>query len=148
MYRAVEVQVSRAEAEVEEASTQALQMVRSATCHILQHDSRYLRLAFFCFHFQSIVPPTAPQRPASPLPPGVPTGPRNQNKYKDRDNNAPAVDGLDYGGTVKDSVGGRTPSGEPEDRNSRSVIDFVKSDRQINNHVTALQETTEFTWLG
>jgi pre-mRNA 3'-end-processing factor FIP1 len=28
----------------------------------------------------------------------VPTGPRNQNKYKDRDNNAQAVDGLDYGG--------------------------------------------------
>lgn len=60
-------------------------------------------------------PPTGPARPASPLPPGVPTGPRNQNKYKDRDNNAPAVDGLDYGGTNKDS-GGRTPSGEPEDR--------------------------------
>ncbi|KZP28918.1 Fip1-domain-containing protein [Athelia psychrophila] len=60
----------------------------------------------------------APARPASPLPPGVPTGPRNQNKYKDRDNNAPAVDGLDYGGTNKDSGGGRTPSGEPEDRSS------------------------------
>jgi len=59
--------------------------------------------------------PPAPVRPASPLPPGVPTGPRNQNKYKDRDGNAPAVDGLDYG---KD-FGGRTPSGEPEDRSSR-----------------------------
>lgn len=65
-----------------------------------------------------IVPPPAPVRPASPLPPGVPTGPRNQNKYKDRDNNAPAVDGLDYGGTNKDSGGGRTPSGEPEERAS------------------------------
>ncbi|KAF9469609.1 hypothetical protein BDZ94DRAFT_1206249 [Collybia nuda] len=63
------------------------------------------------------VPPPVPVRPASPLPPGVPTGPRNQNKYKDRDGNAPAVDGLDYGGTNKD-VGGRTPSGEPEDRGS------------------------------
>ncbi|KAK0455870.1 hypothetical protein EV421DRAFT_6741 [Armillaria borealis] len=52
-------------------------------------------------------------RPASPLPPGVPTGPRNQNKYKDRDGNAPAVDGLDYGGN-----GGRTGSGEPEDKGS------------------------------
>lgn len=63
--------------------------------------------------------PTAPAivaRPASPLPPNVPTGPRNQNKYKDRDGNAPAVDGLDYGG---DRVGGtRTPSGEPEERSS------------------------------
>ncbi|RDB29140.1 Pre-mRNA polyadenylation factor fip1 [Hypsizygus marmoreus] len=61
------------------------------------------------------VPPPVPVRPASPLPPGVPTGPRNQNKYKDRDGNAPAVEGLDYGGTVKD-LGGRTPSGEPEER--------------------------------
>jgi len=62
-------------------------------------------------------PPPVPVRPASPLPPGVPTGPRNQNKYKDRDGNAPAVDGLDYGGNNKD-LGGRTPSGEPEDRGS------------------------------
>jgi pre-mRNA 3'-end-processing factor FIP1 len=60
-------------------------------------------------------PPPGPPRPASPLPPGVPTGPRNQNRYKDRDGNAPAVEGLDYGGTAKDG-GGRTPSGEPEDR--------------------------------
>lgn len=59
--------------------------------------------------------PQGPVRPASPLPPGVPTGPRNQNRYKDRDGNAPAVEGLDYGGTAKDA-GGRTPSGEPEDR--------------------------------
>ncbi|KAF8079113.1 hypothetical protein FPV67DRAFT_1604394 [Lyophyllum atratum] len=65
------------------------------------------------------VPPPVPVRPASPLPPGVPTGPRNQNKYKDRDGNAPAVDGLDYGGTNKDI--GRTPSGEPEDRISRQM---------------------------
>ncbi|OAX42085.1 hypothetical protein K503DRAFT_734310 [Rhizopogon vinicolor AM-OR11-026] len=62
--------------------------------------------------------PAGPVRPASPLPPGVPTGPRNQNRYKDRDNNAPAVEGLDYGGTAKDG-GGRTPSGEPEDRLGR-----------------------------
>ncbi|KAF9225328.1 Fip1-domain-containing protein [Gyrodon lividus] len=60
-------------------------------------------------------PPPGPPRPASPLPPGVPTGPRNQNRYKDRDGNAPAVEGLDYGGTSKDG-GARTPSGEPEDR--------------------------------
>jgi len=59
--------------------------------------------------------PPVPVRPASPLPPGVPTGPRNQNKYKDRDGNAPAVDGLDYGGG-KEGMGRRTPSGEPEER--------------------------------
>ncbi|KAJ7103162.1 hypothetical protein B0H15DRAFT_196969 [Mycena belliarum] len=59
--------------------------------------------------------PPAPVRPTSPLPPNVPTGPRNQNKYKDRDNNTPAVDGLDYGGT-KD---GRTTSGEPEERSRK-----------------------------
>ncbi|CAK5264475.1 unnamed protein product [Mycena citricolor] len=40
----------------------------------------------------------APARPTSPLPPNVPTGPRNQNKYKDRDGISAAVDGLDYGG--------------------------------------------------
>ena len=62
-------------------------------------------------------PPPATVRPASPLPPGVPTGPRNQNKYKDRDGNAPAVDGLDYGGG-KEGMGRRTPSGEPEERMS------------------------------
>ena len=62
--------------------------------------------------------PPIPVRSASPLPPGVPTGPRNQNKYKDRDGNAPAVDGLDYGGGNKD--GARTGSGEPEDRGMRS----------------------------
>jgi len=64
------------------------------------------------------VPPQAPVRPASPLPPGVPTGPRNQNKYKDRDGNAPAVDGLDYGGGKDLGGGRRTPSGEPEDRSA------------------------------
>ncbi|KDR85522.1 hypothetical protein GALMADRAFT_234443 [Galerina marginata CBS 339.88] len=61
-------------------------------------------------------PPPVPVRPASPLPPGVPTGPRNQNKYKDRDGNAPAVDGLDYGGGKDGGMGRRTPSGEPEER--------------------------------
>ena len=57
-----------------------------------------------------------PPRAASPLPPNVPTGPRNQNKYKDRDNNAPAVDGLDYGGGER---GSRTPTDVHEDRSSR-----------------------------
>jgi pre-mRNA 3'-end-processing factor FIP1 len=63
--------------------------------------------------YGSEAPVVAPVRPASPLPPNVPTGPRNQNKYKDRDGNAPAVDGLDYGGGL---MGRRTPSGEPEER--------------------------------
>ncbi|KAF8915058.1 hypothetical protein CPB85DRAFT_1295513 [Mucidula mucida] len=67
-------------------------------------------------------------RPASPLPPNVPTGPRNQNKYKDRDGNAPAVDGLDYGGG-----GGRTSSGEPEDRSRKrrgSPVDDGRSSKR------------------
>jgi pre-mRNA 3'-end-processing factor FIP1 len=75
----------------------------------------YFLIILLCARVVILVPPPLPVRPASPLPPGVPTGPRNQNKYKDRDVNAPAVDGLDYGGN-KDSGGGRTPSGEPEDR--------------------------------
>ncbi|KAH8110680.1 hypothetical protein DFH11DRAFT_760107 [Phellopilus nigrolimitatus] len=60
---------------------------------------------------------TLPVRPASPLPPNVPTGPRNPgNRYKDRDNNAPAVDGLDYGGN-KESSG--TPSNERDKERDR-----------------------------
>ncbi|KAI0686647.1 hypothetical protein BC835DRAFT_1379222 [Cytidiella melzeri] len=55
-----------------------------------------------------------PVRPASPLPPNVPTGPRNKNKYKDIDNSAPAVDGLDYGGGKERS----TPP-EHDERGSR-----------------------------
>ena len=55
-------------------------------------------------------------RAASPLPPNVPTGPRNKNKYKDIDGSAPAVDGLDYGGG-KD----RTTPPDHDDRSSRSV---------------------------
>ncbi|KIK70448.1 hypothetical protein GYMLUDRAFT_234912 [Collybiopsis luxurians FD-317 M1] len=58
-------------------------------------------------------------RPASPLPPNVPTGPRNQNKYKDRDGNAPAVDGLDYGG---DRAAARTPSGDSDERSSSRLV--------------------------
>jgi pre-mRNA 3'-end-processing factor FIP1 len=63
-------------------------------------------------------PPTGPAagRSASPLPPNVPTGPRNANKYKDRDNNGPAVDGLDYGNSGASSGRG---SGEPESRKRR-----------------------------
>lgn len=74
-------------------------------------------------------------RPASPLPPNVPTGPRNPgNRYKDRDNNAPAVDGLDYGGGVKEGSAPverdrdrerereRERDRDPEEKSSRSVI--------------------------
>lgn len=76
-----------------------------------------------------VAPPPVAVRPASPLPPGVPTGPRNQNKYKDRDGNAPAVDGLDYGGggAGKDPMGKRTPSGEPEERSSRYILQLLLS---------------------
>ncbi|EIM92390.1 uncharacterized protein STEHIDRAFT_117410 [Stereum hirsutum FP-91666 SS1] len=63
--------------------------------------------------------PAPPVRPASPLPPNVPTGPRNQNKYKDRDNNGPAVDGLDYGGGAGgQDRSGSTPIGDYEERSS------------------------------
>ena len=55
-----------------------------------------------------------PVRPASPLPPNVPTGPRNKNKYKDIDGSAPAVDGLDYGGGKE-----RTTPPDHDDRSSR-----------------------------
>lgn len=52
-----------------------------------------------------------PKRPVSPLPPNVPTGPKNPgNKYRDRDNNAQTMDGLDYGG----GGGGRGGSVERE----------------------------------
>jgi pre-mRNA 3'-end-processing factor FIP1 len=79
-------------------------------------------------------PPPAPVRPASPLPPGVPTGPRNQNKYKDRDGNAPAVDGLDYGGG-KDAMARRTPSEQPEERvprkrRSSPGLDDIRSSKR------------------
>ncbi|KAI0652565.1 hypothetical protein C8Q79DRAFT_938290 [Trametes meyenii] len=56
-----------------------------------------------------------PVRPASPLPPNVPTGPRNKNKYKDIDGSAPAVDGLDYGG----GGGGGNGNGERERERER-----------------------------
>jgi pre-mRNA 3'-end-processing factor FIP1 len=83
-------------------------MVRRSFSEVFKRPSHGSIVAF-------TAPPSAPVRPASPLPPGVPTGPRNQNKYKDRDGNAPAVDGLDYGGG-KEGMGRRTPSGEPEER--------------------------------
>ena len=84
----------------------------------LYADGMYYPLHLILFLNNWVVfpaPPPVPVRPASPLPPGVPTGPRNQNKYKDRDGNAPAVDGLDYGGGKESR---RTPSGEPEERSS------------------------------
>ena len=62
-----------------------------------------------------IVPQQLPHRPASPLPPNVPTGPRNPgNRYKDRDNNAPEVGGLDYGGGRESR--GDTPGEEDRER--------------------------------
>ena len=66
-----------------------------------------------------------PVRPASPLPPNVPTGPRNKNKYKDIDGSAPAVDGLDYGGG-----GGNSTTGERERERERSERSERSSDRK------------------
>ncbi|EJU02834.1 Fip1-domain-containing protein [Dacryopinax primogenitus] len=45
---------------------------------------------------------TLPTRPASPLPPNVPTGPRNRTTYKDKDREPVKqdVEGLDYGGGI------------------------------------------------
>ena len=79
-----------------------------------------------------------PVRPASPLPPNVPTGPRNKNKYKDIDGSAPAVDGLDYGGGGGGGGGGGTGGGDRErsersergsDRKERGTPDVDERDR-------------------
>ncbi|KAI8990654.1 hypothetical protein BD414DRAFT_535932 [Trametes punicea] len=82
-----------------------------------------------------------PVRPASPLPPNVPTGPRNKNKYKDIDGSAPAVDGLDYGGGGGGGGGGSGSSerdrerdrdrerGDRSDRKERGTPDADERDR-------------------
>ncbi|OJT09548.1 Pre-mRNA polyadenylation factor fip1, partial [Trametes pubescens] len=75
-----------------------------------------------------------PVRPASPLPPNVPTGPRNKNKYKDIDGSAPAVDGLDYGG----GGGGGGGNGERE----RSEREHSRGDRKERGTPDAVEETS------
>lgn len=70
-------------------------------------------------------------RPASPLPPNVPTGPRNKNKYKDIDGSAPAVEGLDYGG-------GGGGNGERE----RSEREHSRGDRKERGTPDAVEETS------
>ncbi|KAI0706301.1 hypothetical protein C8T65DRAFT_652290 [Cerioporus squamosus] len=91
-----------------------------------------------------------PVRPASPLPPNVPTGPRNKNKYKDIDGSAPAVDGLDYGGggggggdkdrserserDHKDRKAGGTPDVDERDSRSRCVVFCVMRDGHLRWH--------------
>lgn len=72
----------------------------------------------------------APVRPASPLPPNVPTGPRNQNKYRDRDGNAPAVDGLDYGGGGGGGSGGVGNANERE----RDIRDRDRERSERDSH--------------
>lgn len=66
----------------------------------------------------------AAHRAASPLPPNVPTGPRNPgNKYKDRDNISVEMSGLDYGvngGSGKKDTVDRDR--ESEERTSRCVM--------------------------
>ncbi|KZO94095.1 hypothetical protein CALVIDRAFT_234099 [Calocera viscosa TUFC12733] len=65
-----------------------------------------------------------PTRPASPLPPNVPTGPRNRTTYKDKDREPvkQEVEGLDYGGgaVVDSTTSGRKRPYAGEDDNSRS----------------------------
>lgn len=73
-----------------------------------------------------LAPQQIPVRPASPLPPNVPTGPRNQNRYKDRDGNAPAVEGLDYGGGVQGLA-------DVDDRINRYVVPLFFSWRNAQN---------------
>lgn len=64
---------------------------------------------------------TLPKRSISPLPPNVPTGPKNPgNRYKDRDNNATALEGLDYGG----GGGGGNVDRESEEKSS-ARYDFL-----------------------
>lgn len=62
---------------------------------------RYVTSILLPVEYLTYYPPVVGQttiRSTSPLPPNVPTGPRNQNKYKDRDGLTANVDGLDYGG--------------------------------------------------
>lgn len=75
-----------------------------------------------------LVPPTGP-RAASPLPPNVPTGPRNQHRYKDRDTGAPTSEPLDYGGDaagggkdrpLRDEFGRDIERGSKDDESSKS----------------------------
>lgn len=40
------------------------------------------------------------------MPPNVPTGPRNQHRYKDRDTGGPSSENLDYGGDAGGRYGG------------------------------------------
>jgi len=65
-----------------------------------------------------------PARPASPLPPNVPTGPRNRTTYKDKDRELVKQDvgGLDYGGDVgnESTPGSRKRPFPGEEDNSRS----------------------------
>jgi len=61
------------------------------------------------------LPPHAPTRSTSPLPPNVPTGPRSQTRYKDRDGPSGPSDGLDYGGHKDGHY-----SHHDDDRSSRS----------------------------
>ncbi|KAG8833675.1 cleavage polyadenylation factor subunit fip1 [Serendipita sp. 399] len=72
-----------------------------------------------------IAPPTGP-RAASPLPPNVPTGPRNQHRYKDRDTGAPSTEPLDYGadaGSKSSERAARDEFGRDIDRSSRDRDD-------------------------
>ncbi|KZO89394.1 hypothetical protein CALVIDRAFT_532121 [Calocera viscosa TUFC12733] len=72
----------------------------------------------------SITVQAVPTRPASALPPKVPTGPRNRTTYKDKDREPvkQEVEGLDYGGgaVVDSTTSGRKRPYAGGDDNSRS----------------------------
>lgn len=74
----------------------------------------------------------APIRSTSPLPPNVPTGPRNQNKYKDRDGITANVDGLDYGGGGggRDANNNTPPEERSRKRRASPVLEDSRSKRR------------------
>ncbi|KAF9787307.1 hypothetical protein BJ322DRAFT_715569 [Thelephora terrestris] len=74
----------------------------------------------------------APIRSTSPLPPNVPTGPRNQNKYKDRDGLTANVDGLDYGGGGggRDANNNTPPEERSRKRRASPVLEDGRSKRR------------------
>ncbi len=74
-----------------------------------------------------------PPRATSPLPPNVPTGPRSQHRYKDRDTNAPATEPLDYGADAGDrdrDREGRSSTRERERERDRYDKDDKDDDRK------------------
>ena len=70
-----------------------------------------------------------PPRATSPLPPNVPTGPRSQHRYKDRDTNAPATEPLDYGADAGDRERDRDREGRSSTRERERERDRDRYDK-------------------